>query len=196
MTAVPTVWTWTAPALVAIVLLLAGCTIGAREGVCIGRDGPGNAHIQRPGDAIPATGRARSAPALLPALDERGAVRATIARRVALGCSPAPMTDYHRRRMTADQSATSAIGFGSGISDDHRDGIRWVDYANISWNPVFCKRCDICVEICPKNTLVLRNDAIIEDENCILCGLCERYCPDLAIEMIPEAVAAHQAEER
>ena len=59
----------------------------------------------------------------------------------------------------------------------------WVDYANISWNPVFCKRCDICVDICPKNTLVLRNDAIIEEDNCILCGLCERYCPDLAIEI-------------
>ena len=96
--------------------------------------------------------------------------------------------------MTADQPAAagpSAIGFGSGISDDHRDGIRWVDYTNISWNPVFCKRCDICVDICPKDTLVLRNDAIIEEENCILCGLCERYCPDLAIEMIPSAVAAH-----
>ena len=65
--------------------------------------------------------------------------------------------------------------------------------ANISWNPVFCKRCDICVDICPKDTLVLRNDAIIEEENCILCGLCERYCPDLAIEMIPAAVAAHEA---
>ena len=95
--------------------------------------------------------------------------------------------------MTPDQPAASAIGFGSGISDDHQDGIRWVDYTNISWNPVFCKRCDICVEICPKATLVLRNDAIIEEENCILCGLCERYCPDLAIEMIPEAVVAHAA---
>jgi NAD-dependent dihydropyrimidine dehydrogenase PreA subunit len=40
---------------------------------------------------------------------------------------------------------------------------------------------------------VLRNDAIIEEQNCILCGLCERYCPDLAIEMLPEAVAAHAA---
>ncbi len=91
------------------------------------------------------------------------------------------------------EGATDPIGFGSGISTDHKDGIRWVDYANISWNPVFCKRCDICVEICPKNTLVLRNDAIIEEQNCILCGLCERYCPDLAIEMLPEAVAAHAA---
>ena len=94
--------------------------------------------------------------------------------------------------MTRDR-AKEAIGFGSGISADHKDGIRWVDYTNISWNPVFCKRCDICVDICPKDTLVLRNDAIIEEQNCILCGLCERYCPDLAIEMIPSAVAAHEA---
>jgi 2-oxoglutarate ferredoxin oxidoreductase subunit delta len=92
-----------------------------------------------------------------------------------------------------DERAGDAIGFGAGISTDHLDGIRWVDYANISWNPVFCKRCDICIEICPKNTLVLRNDVILEEENCILCGLCERYCPDVAIEMIPEAVAAHAA---
>ena len=59
---------------------------------------------------------------------------------------------YHRSPMSAELpvlGTDSAIGFGSGISDDHRDGIRWVDYANISWNPVFCKRCDICVEICP-----------------------------------------------
>jgi len=97
--------------------------------------------------------------------------------------------------MTLDRKAASAIGFGTGTSDDHRDGITWVDYSNISWNPVFCKRCDICVDICPKNTLVLRNDAILEEDNCILCGLCERYCPDLAIEMIPSAVAAHAAKE-
>lgn len=89
--------------------------------------------------------------------------------------------------------AHDALAFGTGVSADHDDGIRWVDYENISWNPVFCKRCDICVEICPKTTLVLRNDAILEEENCILCGLCERYCPDLAIEMIPAAVAAHAA---
>jgi 2-oxoglutarate ferredoxin oxidoreductase subunit delta len=103
---------------------------------------------------------------------------------------------YHRCSMTQPRDASSALDFGSGISDDHKDGIRWIDYTNISWNPVFCKRCDICVDICPKGTLVLRTDAIIEEENCILCGLCERYCPDLAIEMIPEAVAAYAAREK
>ena len=96
--------------------------------------------------------------------------------------------------MTRERAA-DPIGFGSGISTDHKDGIRWVDYSNISWNPVFCKRCDICVEICPKDTLVLRNDAIIEEQNCILCGLCERYCPDIAIEMLPEALAAHASKD-
>ena len=91
--------------------------------------------------------------------------------------------------MTNDRVG-SALDFGTGTSTGHQDGVRWIDYANISWNPVFCKRCDICVDICPKGTLV---DAILEEENCILCGLCERYCPDLAIEMIPSAVAAHAA---
>lgn len=95
--------------------------------------------------------------------------------------------------MTRDR-AHEALSFGAGTSTDHDDGIRWVDYANISWNPVFCKRCDICIEICPKDTLVMRNDAVIEEQNCILCGLCERYCPDLAIEMIPAAVQAHAAQ--
>lgn len=94
--------------------------------------------------------------------------------------------------MTNDRVG-SALDFGTGTSTGHQDGVRWIDYANISWNPVFCKRCDICIDICPKGTLVLRGDAILEEDNCILCGLCERYCPDLAIEMIPSAVAAHAA---
>ena len=128
-----------------------------------------------------------------PRSTDRGAISARDHGRVALGRFPAQTRVYDRRPMTPDQTAASALDFGTGTSDDHRDGIRWVDYTNISWNPVFCKRCDICVKICPKATLVLRNDAIIEEENCILCGLCERYCPDLAIEMIPEAVVAHAA---
>ena len=60
-----------------------------------------------------------------------------------------------------------------------------VDYVNIRWVDEWCKRCNICVELCPKDSLVLTHDAIIEAEDCIRCGLCERYCPDLAIEVIP-----------
>lgn len=65
-----------------------------------------------------------------------------------------------------------------------------VDFVNIRWVDDWCKRCNICVEICPKDSLVLTHDAIIEAENCIRCGLCERYCPDLAIEMIPARAVA------
>jgi NAD-dependent dihydropyrimidine dehydrogenase PreA subunit len=64
-----------------------------------------------------------------------------------------------------------------------------VDFVNIRWVDDWCKRCNICVEICPKDSLVLTHDAIIEAEDCIRCGLCERYCPDLAIEVLPLAAA-------
>jgi 2-oxoglutarate ferredoxin oxidoreductase subunit delta len=61
-----------------------------------------------------------------------------------------------------------------------------VDYVNIRWVDEWCKRCNICVEICPKDSLVLTHDAIIEATDCIRCGLCERFCPDLAIEVLPK----------
>jgi 2-oxoglutarate ferredoxin oxidoreductase subunit delta len=61
-----------------------------------------------------------------------------------------------------------------------------VDYVNIRWVDEWCKRCNICVEICPKDSLLLTHDAIIEATDCIRCGLCERYCPDLAIVVLPK----------
>jgi 2-oxoglutarate ferredoxin oxidoreductase subunit delta len=72
---------------------------------------------------------------------------------------------------------------------------------NIRWVDEWCKRCNICVEICPKDSLLLTHDAIIEATDCIRCGLCERYCPDLAIEVLPKRdasgrlPAAEEAEE-
>ena len=65
-----------------------------------------------------------------------------------------------------------------------------VDYVNIRWVDEWCKRCNICVEICPKDSLLLTHDAIIEATDCIRCGLCERYCPDLAIEVLPKRDAS------
>ncbi len=61
---------------------------------------------------------------------------------------------------------------------------------NIRWVDEWCKRCNICVEICPKDSLLLTHDAIIEATDCIRCGLCERYCPDLAIAVLPKRDAA------
>jgi 2-oxoglutarate ferredoxin oxidoreductase subunit delta len=67
-----------------------------------------------------------------------------------------------------------------------------VDFVNIRWIDQWCKRCNICVEICPKNSLLLTHDAIIEVTDCIRCGLCERYCPDFAIEVLPKRAADGQ----
>ena len=49
----------------------------------------------------------------------------------------------------------------------------------------WCKGCDICVEFCPHNVLVMKDGkAFVENlEACTACGLCELYCPDFAIEV-------------
>lgn len=60
-----------------------------------------------------------------------------------------------------------------------------IEYDNIRWNADWCKRCYICVEACPRQALELKDDAIIEIEGrCDRSGLCQRLCPDLAIEVI------------
>ncbi len=48
----------------------------------------------------------------------------------------------------------------------------------------WCKKCGICIAICPKN--VLENGAdgypyAARPKDCILCGLCDIHCPDYAI---------------
>lgn len=53
-------------------------------------------------------------------------------------------------------------------------------------NRKWCKRCDICIDLCPKD--VLRKDdegypEVIDENACIKCRLCELRCPDLAIEL-------------
>jgi len=69
----------------------------------------------------------------------------------------------------------------------------WIDYDKVRWNPDWCKRCHICVEACPRQALILRDDAIIQLESCDRLGLCQRLCPDLAIEVIePESKEERQ----
>jgi 2-oxoglutarate ferredoxin oxidoreductase subunit delta len=54
---------------------------------------------------------------------------------------------------------------------------------NVVWNEVYCKRCSLCVEVCPVQVLSLEKEEIVEKEGCIRCYQCERYCPDIAIEV-------------
>ncbi len=53
-----------------------------------------------------------------------------------------------------------------------------------------CKGCLICIEICQADVLTLSEHVnkkgyhfpqIVKKENCIGCGMCEMFCPDLAI---------------
>ena len=57
---------------------------------------------------------------------------------------------------------------------------------NVTWNEVYCKRCLLCVEVCPVVVLSLERNEITEKEGCIRCYQCERYCPDIAIEVMDE----------
>lgn len=61
---------------------------------------------------------------------------------------------------------------------------KWIDYTKVRWNPDWCKRCLICVEACPRHVLVLIDDTIAQMEGCDRSGMCQRLCPDLAIEVI------------
>ena len=60
----------------------------------------------------------------------------------------------------------------------------WIQYDKVRWNTDWCKRCHICVEACPRQALVLSDGAIIQMEGCDGTGVCQRFCPDLAIEVI------------
>ncbi len=57
-------------------------------------------------------------------------------------------------------------------------------------NKAWCKRCDICVEVCPKDVLALDKKGfpiVVNEESCNKCKLCEFQCPDLAIEIVEES---------
>lgn len=58
---------------------------------------------------------------------------------------------------------------------------------SININAEWCKRCGICVAVCPKNVFDADPEGVVSVprlDDCILCELCERICPDLAITLV------------
>ncbi len=58
----------------------------------------------------------------------------------------------------------------------------------IAIREAWCKGCAICVEVCPKQVLVMDHlvAKVANLEACIVCGRCELFCPDFCIEVIPD----------
>lgn len=56
----------------------------------------------------------------------------------------------------------------------------------IKINKKWCKKCNICIDLCPKKVLSKDEEGypiVVNEEACIRCNLCELRCPDLAIEL-------------
>lgn len=58
--------------------------------------------------------------------------------------------------------------------------------ASTTWAPDFCKHCFTCVNICPVKNLEFKEDEMISLGKCTQCELCQKYCPDFAIEVEPK----------
>jgi len=54
-------------------------------------------------------------------------------------------------------------------------------------HPRLCKGCEVCVRLCPRKVLEIRDfKAVVADlPQCSECMLCEMRCPDFAIEVHP-----------
>jgi 2-oxoglutarate ferredoxin oxidoreductase subunit delta len=60
------------------------------------------------------------------------------------------------------------------------------DVPQIALDAALCKKCGICVAVCPTDVYVADRDGlplIAEPEMCIWCARCEIYCPDYAIQL-------------
>ena len=63
--------------------------------------------------------------------------------------------------------------------------------AKVTFNEELCKGCALCVSVCPKKIVVMRQDIInlkgfhpagvTDMEKCIGCAFCATMCPDCVI---------------
>ena len=56
----------------------------------------------------------------------------------------------------------------------------------ITVNEGWCKSCGICADYCPKKVFDFKPEhpvTVARPQDCIGCGMCERRCPDFALEV-------------
>jgi len=56
-------------------------------------------------------------------------------------------------------------------------------------NKKWCKKCKICIDLCPSNALTSDEEGypkLVDEKLCTRCKLCELRCPDFAIEIKEE----------
>ncbi len=54
----------------------------------------------------------------------------------------------------------------------------------VAINHNYCKRCNICPQFCPVKNLEIVRGKLTSYDKGIACFNCERYCPDMAIEVV------------
>ncbi len=64
---------------------------------------------------------------------------------------------------------------------------------HITWAGDYCKHCFTCINICPVKNLKFEGDEMVSLGKCIHCQLCEKYCPDYAIEADPKKAVTKAA---
>jgi len=59
--------------------------------------------------------------------------------------------------------------------------------ARIEINESWCKGCEICVDVCPRDVLEMKDFVakVKDSKMCTGCLLCELLCPDFAIVVHP-----------
>ncbi len=71
-------------------------------------------------------------------------------------------------------------------------------------NELYCKGCELCVEACPQDVIILDpvritargyHPATLVKEGCTGCGICAIVCPEATIVVYREAVRARQSVE-
>ena len=67
---------------------------------------------------------------------------------------------------------------------------------HITWAGEYCKHCFTCINICPVDNLEFKGDEMLSLGKCIHCQLCEKYCPDYAIEADSKKTAEEAAGSR